>query len=661
MREAIDKYRYEYHVLNQSTISPEALDSLKRELSALENEYPELVTPDSPTQRVAGAPLPEFKKIKHRVPQWSFNDAFEESDIRSFDERIKKFLKQRTGRDEQPTYTCELKIDGLKIVLVYEKGILQTAATRGDGQVGEDVTHNVRTIESVPLRLFRAIDLIVEGEAWIAKSTFEALNRVQRERGEELFANPRNLAAGTIRQLDPKVAAARHLDSFIYDIAQSSEVLPDSQFEELKLLGELGFKVNPHFKHVNDIDAVIDYWRQWQKRVDREDYWIDGVVVKVDERKYQEILGYTGKAPRFGLAVKFTPDQVTTILERISFQVGRTGVITPVAHLRPVSVGGSIVSRATLHNEDFIKKLDVRLGDTVIIQKAGDIIPEVVGVVKELRPKRAAPFRWPSRIAECGGDGRIERVPGEVAWRCCDRNSFAVQRRRFYHFVSKPCFNIDRLGPRVVDALLDNGLITTYADIFTLKRDELLKLPRFAEKSVDNLLNAIKKARVVTLARLLTALSIPHVGEETANEIANHFGNLAGVRQAKASDFEQIANIGPKVAAAAAAWFADKNNQQVLTNLLKQIKIINPRPPTDGQLPLAGKTFVITGILSSMSRDEAEEKIRALGGRPASAVSTNTDFVVVGDKPGAKAVKARALGVRTLSEKEFVEMLKTAT
>ena len=655
LRAAIEKYRYEYHVLNKSAISSEALDSLKRELSELEAKYPKLITPDSPTQRMAGAPLPEFKKVRHEVSQWSFNDAFSEKDMLAFDERVRRFLKQANGRDERPTYTAELKIDGLKIVLTYEKGLLETAATRGDGRLGEDVTHNVKTIESVPLRLTEPIDVIVEGEAWMAKSTLERLNREQKKRGEEAFANPRNLAAGTIRQLDPKMAAERHLDSFVYDVAQSSDPIPPRQFDELKLLQKLGFKVNSHFRHCKSIDEVIGYWKEWKEKAGREDYFADGVVVKVDERAFQDALGYTGKAPRWGIAFKFPPEQVTTVLEEVVFQVGRTGVITPVARLRPVSVAGSTVSRATLHNEDFIKNLNIRVGDTVILQKAGDVIPEIVGVVKELRPKSVKPFVWPKAVAACGGEGCIERVPGEAAWRCVNKNSFTMLRRRFHHFVGKHCFDIEKLGPKIVDVLLDKGLISTYADIFTLKRGDLLELPRFAEKSVDNLLKSIEKARKVTLARFLTALSIPQVGEETAYLLAKNFQfSIFNFQKATAEKLEKIQGVGPIVSKSVVDWLKGKGNKKMLDALLKQIKVESPKPIDTSKLPLAGKTFVITGTLVSMSREEAESKIRRLGGHPASSVSKKTDFVVAGKNPGSKYEKAKKFGVTIVDEKSFL-------
>lgn len=658
LKEAIEHHRYLYHVLDRQEITDAALDSLKRELAELEREYPELVTEDSPTQRVAGKPLPEFKKVRHAVPQWSFNDAFTPEEMRDFDARVKRFLKSATGRDETPTYVCEHKIDGLKIVLEYEKGLLKTAATRGDGVVGEDVTLNIRTIESVPVRLRTPLSIIVEGEVWMRKSRLAELNRFRAERGEEPFANPRNVAAGSIRQLDPKIAAARQLDVYVYDLSQSERPLPRRQVEELAFLKTLGFKVNPHFRHCKDIDEVVAYWREWKEKMPREDYSADGIVVKVDEREYQEALGYTGKAPRWGIAFKFPAAQVTTVVEDIVFQVGRTGVITPVAHLRPVEVGGSVVSRATLHNEDEIKRLDVRVGDTVILQKAGDVIPDIVRVVSEMRTGKERPFQWPARVAACGGDGRIERASGEAAWHCVNRNSFAIQRRKWHHFAGKRCLDIDGLGPKIIDLLLEHKLISSFADVFTLTRGDLLGLPRFAEKSADNLLAALAKARRTTLPRFLAALSIPQVGEETANDLAEHFGSIEKLRRAALAELEKVSGVGPVVARAIADWFGERENQRLVDSLLRHLSFAPVQKKDTGALPLHGKSVVITGTLSALSREEAEARVRVQGGHPSGAVSRKTDIVVVGENPGAKYEKAKELGVRTISEKEFLQMCK---
>lgn len=659
LREAIDTHRYNYHVLNIASISEEALDSLKKELADIERDHPELITPDSPTQRVAGAPLPGFKKITHVVAQWSFNDAFSEEDIKDFDVRVRKVLKQATNREVIPTYTCELKIDGLKIVLTYKKGLLQTAATRGNGLVGEDVTDNVRTIESVPLRLHEPLDIIVEGEAYMPKSEFEKLNSRQEKAGEELYMNARNITAGTIRQLDPRIVASRNLSTFIYDVAQAERV-PDLQDEELKLLMKLGFKVNPHFKNAKNISEVIAYWKLWQTKKEKEDYLIDGIVVKVRERKYQDILGYTGKAPRFGIAFKFAAEQVTTVLEDVSFQIGRTGVITPVAHLRPVLVYGSTVSRATLHNEDEIARLDLRIGDTVILQKAGDVIPDIVKVLTELRIGKEKKIVMPTKCPSCSTILKKKTIgtKGEEgsAIYCENPRCPGKDRRIFYHFTSKHAFDIEHVGPKNLDLLIEQGLVTTFADIFTLEKGDLLALPRFAEKSADNMLVAIKKARTVTLAKFLVGLSIPQVGEETAEDLANHFGSLQKLQEASVEELSVIEGVGPIVAASAYNWFRDKHNMKIVRDLLEQVKITMQKSQQKSN-KLAGKVFVLTGTLSAMSRDEAKTKIKSLGGDVSGSVSKKTSYVVAGENPGSKYDDAQKLGVAVLSEAEFVTML----
>jgi DNA ligase (NAD+) len=656
LRRAIDRHRYLYHVLDKEEITPAALDSLKEELVKLEEDYPSLVTPDSPTQRVAGRPLPEFVKVKHKVTQWSFNDAFSVDDIRAFDERVKRFL-EKVGIKERPTYVCELKIDGLKIVYEYAKGKLIRGATRGDGIVGEEVTHNVRTIESVPLELTEQIDCIVEGEVFMRKSVLAELNRGRKARGEELFANPRNVAAGSIRQLDPEIAASRRLDTFIYDLAQS-KTIPKTQEAELIFLRHLGFKVNKHFTHVESVEGVIDFWKTWQKKASKEDYQIDGVVVKVNEQHLQTALGYTGKAPRFGIAFKFPAEQVTTIVEDIVLQVGRTGVLTPVAHLRPVLVYGSVVSRATLHNEDEINRLQVRVGDTVVLQKAGDVIPDIVRVLPELRTGKEKPFVWPKRVADCGDDGRIERIPGQAAWRCVDKHSFAQQKRKFYHFVGKHAFNVDGMGPKIIDVLLEQGLVTSFDDIFTLKRGDLLALPRFAEKSVDNLLVAIDKAKSITLARFIVGLSIPQVGEETAHELATYFRTIEALTRATPEDCLRVNDIGPIVAASIVSWFKNSENKKLVGKLVSVVHLEKESTSKKPTGVFARKTVVFTGTLSTMTRDEARAKIRNMGGDVSGSVSKETDYVVVGENPGSKLADAQKLRVKTLDEKQFLKMTK---
>lgn len=657
LRKTIEHHRYLYHVLNKSEISPEALDALKHELVLIEEAYPDLVTPDSPSQRVAGEPLKGFKKIKHTVPQWSFNDAFSLEEMHDFDTRVKNMLAKELGGNVQPTYVCEPKIDGLKVVLTYENGVLKTAATRGDGVVGEDVTANVKMIESVPLSLRENVSGVFEGEVWMSKSTLERVNKEEVKAGREPYANPRNLAAGTIRQLDPAVVKARTLDTFIYDVTALDKPIPKMQKEELEFLQRLGFKVNKHFAECKTIDEVIAFWQKWQKRAPKEDYWIDGVVVKVNEKKYQDALGYTGKAPRFGIAFKFPAEQVTTVLEDIVLQVGRTGVVTPVAHLRPVSVAGSVVSRATLHNEDEIARLDVRIGDTVILQKAGDVIPDIVQVVKEMRTGKEKKFVFPKIVLDTDGStSPIERIPGQAAYRCTNKNMFAQKRRKFYYFVSKKGFDIDHCGPKVIDALLDTDLIANFDDLFTLTVGDVLTLPRFAELSAKNLIEAINNARTVTLGKFLTALSIEHVGEETAHDIADEFKSIEKIREASFEDFNNIYGIGEVVAQSLAEWFADEHHSALLDRLLKEVKIESQKSKVKSQ-KFEGKTFVLTGTLSAMSRDEAKEKVRSLGGEIAESVSSKTSYVVAGENPGSKYDKAKKLGVHILTEQEFLKIL----
>ena len=670
LRELIDKLRYEYHVQDKVEVSPEALDSLKHELVLLEEEYPELITPDSPTQRVAGTALPEFKKVTHQIPQWSFNDAFNFEEIKAFDERVKRFLLKE-GIKENPNYVCELKIDGLKVVMTYKKGLLVQAATRGDGKIGEDVTLNVKTIESVPLRLKEPVDIIVEGEIWMSKKVFEELNRERKKKGEPLFANPRNIAAGSIRQLDPKIAAERKLRNFVYDIAEFDH-FPSTQEGELKKLQELGFKVSKHFQKVSTVEEIMDYWKKWNLPAgrqemapkDMEDYWIDGIVIKVNEKKFQDILGYTGKAPRWGIAFKFPAEEVTTVVEDVTFQIGRTGVITPVAKLKPVSVAGSTVSRATLHNEDEIKRLGLKIGDTVILRKAGDVIPDVVKVLTDLRSGKEKNILMPKKCPACGtelkkiiiGD-KAKNKDESAALYCTNPNCAGKDRRKLYYFASKNAFDIEDLGPKVIDLLLDNGVIVSAPDIFKIKKEDLLELPRFAEKSADNLIASINNRRKITFQRFLTALSISQVGEETAEDLANNFKNVDAFLNASKDDLENLNGLGPNMASSIIEWRKEKQNQKMVNELLKEVKIIYPEKKA-GPKTLSGKTFVLTGTLSRMSRDEAKKKIKELGGDVVGSVSSKTSYVVAGENPGSKLDNANRLGVKVLLEEDFINLLK---
>jgi DNA ligase (NAD+) len=671
LRDLINHHRHQYHVLDQPEISDESFDSLSRELDRIEAEFPELITPDSPSQRVSGVALDKFDKVEHKIAQWSFNDIFNEKGATDFDDRIKRMLEKEIGQKVNPEYTCELKIDGMKIVLEYRDGTLIQAATRGDGRIGEDVTANVKTIRSIPLKLRQNVDIIVEGEIYLGKSQFDKINLELEKKGEKTYANPRNLAAGTMRQLDPQIVSDRNLSAFIYDIAQFGGALPETQYEELELLKELGFKTNPHFKLCKDISEVIKFWRSWDNKKDKQDYLIDGVVVKTNRRDWQEALGYTGKAPRFAIAFKFPAEQVTTIIEDINFQVGRTGVITPVAHLKPIEVAGSIVSRATLHNEDEIKRLDVRVGDTVILQKAGDVIPQIVSVITDLRPPNSKPFKFPNKIPECGGDGSIERIPGQAAYRCVDRESFSMQKRRLYYFASKAAFDIDHCGPKVIDQLIDAELIQNPVDLFTLEVGDLLPLERFGKKSAENLIEAINIAREVTLPRLITGLSIDNVGEETSVLLTDNFKSIENLRKASLESLDEINGIGEVVARSIYQWFNHSENQKYLDALLKQIKIVKKRNTTgkansQSVIPapekiqnkiFADQSFVLTGSLSRLTRDEAKEIIRSLGGGVSSSVSAKTDFLVAGQKAGSKLTKAESLGVSIMSEDEFISTI----
>ncbi|HWO07323.1 MAG TPA: NAD-dependent DNA ligase LigA [Candidatus Paceibacterota bacterium] len=654
LKDSINRYRTAYHVHDREEISQEALDSLKKELADIEHEHPSIVSPDSPSQRVAGAPLPAFKKVRHTVPQWSLNDAFTPDDIKEFDARVRRFLKERFP-DAKPTYLCELKIDGLKVVLTYENGLLTTAATRGDGVVGEDVTHNVRTIESVPLSLSRPVSCVVEGEIWMSAKELERINAERTKKNEPLFANPRNAAAGSIRQLDPKIAAARKLDVFIYELARTSEPFPKDQIGELEYMRDLGLKVNPNFKHATSVDDIVAFWEEWKEKGRKQPYWVDGVVVKVNEGEYERALGYTGKGPRFAVAFKFPAEQVTTIVEDIVLQVGRTGVLTPVAHLKPVSVAGTTVSRATLHNEDEIKRLDVRIGDTVIIQKAGDIIPDIVKVLPELRKGNEKPYVWPKKVAACGGDGSIERVPGTAAWRCVYRDSAELVKRRLRHFASRAALDIKGFGKETVALLVDEGLVNTYDEIFTLAEGDLLELEGFAEVSAKKLIENIKKARRIPLSRLLFGLSIDHVGEETARLLSLHFKTLRKVRAASVEDLAAVKGIGEVVAQSVHDWFRHAEKSATVDRLLEHLTVVADEAPHNRKF--AGRTFVLTGTLT-MPRAEAEARIRSLGGTTASSVSKKTSYVVAGENAGSKLDKARELGVQVLSEEEFARMLQ---
>jgi DNA ligase (NAD+) len=663
LRTLVAYHQKRYHEEDAPEISDEAYDGLVRELRALEAQYPELKVKDTPSERVGGAPLKGFSKVQHATLQWSFDNIFSYDELIAWQEKVRRQVARTSSLPpEAHTYCLEHKIDGLKVVLTYKKGIFVQGATRGDGRVGEDITQNLTTIRSIPRVLTAPVDCIVVGEAWLGHKEFERVNKARAQAGEPTFANPRNAAAGSLRQLDSRVTASRNLDCFVYDIdvlevpiEVDGVVQPASQTEELALLKQLGFHVNPHHAHVASVEEVEKVYQTWQR--ERFGFEIDGMVIKVNELPYQEVLGYTSHAPRFAIAYKFPAEQVTTVVEDIVLQVGRTGVLTPVAVLTPVLVAGSTVHRATLHNEDQIRRLDVRVGDTVILQKAGDVIPEIVSVLPEMRTGKEKPFRFPKKVPLCGGDGSIERVPGEAAWRCVSRDSFELVARKFHHFISKKALNVDGLGPQVMDLLLEQGLVTTYADLFTLEGGDLTGLPGFKEKAIQNVLKAIQTARHTTLPRLLFGLSIDQVGEETARDLATHFGTLARIRAASLEELEAVEGVGEVVAHSIRRWFDNKEQTQILEELLTHLTL-EKQPATRAVGPLTGKTVVVTGTLPTLSRNEAHDRVRQAGGKVASSVSARTSFVVAGEKPGSKVQKAQQLGVEVIEEKQFLQRIR---
>ncbi len=647
-------HRERYHRDDAPEISDEAYDSLVEEWLRLSGK-----TAEESDGVVGGQVNEAFSKVTHAVRQWSFGNVFTVEELADWEDRLYRFLGT-TPDETKLTYMAEHKIDGLKVILTYVNGVLVQAATRGNGEVGEDVSHTVRTIADVPHTLKEKIDLICVGEVWLSAEEFTRINTERTAAAEPLFANPRNAAAGTLRQLDAAVAAARKLSMFVYDIdaldtKATKRSVPTSQQEELALLAKLGFRVNRDSTYCASLAEVATFYEQWKGHRHDLPYGVDGLVVKVNDVQLQKALGYTAKAPRFGIAFKFPAQQATTVVEDIQLQVGRTGVVTPVAHLRPVLIDGSTVSRATLHNEDQIARLDVRIGDTVILQKAGDIIPEIVSVLMELRPKGAKSYRFPETVAGCGGDGSIERVPGEAAYRCVVLDSKHLLQQRLYYFVSKGAMNIDGVGPRIIDVLLAHGLIANAADLYTLTVGDLKDLPGFKEKAAQNVIDAIAAARTVPLYRLLVSLGIEQVGEETARVIAEYFGTLAAIRSATESDLAAVYGVGEVVARSLYTWLHTKQNEVQLNALLAHVTVTEAVTQTSGAL--IGKTVVFTGTLPNLGRDEAKDLARKQGAKVASSVSKKTDYVVVGEDAGSKASEAAALGVPQLSEADFLALI----
>ena len=659
LRETINHYRYLYHVKNISEISEEALDSLKDELKKIEEKYPDLVTLDSPTQRVAGKVLEEFQKIKHKVAQWSFDDAFSENDLENFEKKVKNFLNKKFFKSCLE-YFCELKIDGLKIILEYEDGILKTAATRGDGKVGEDVTENIKTIESIPLKLQKKISGIFEGEIYISKKQFEKINKKRKKEKLELFANPRNLAAGTLRQLDSSIVAERKLDVFIYDIVLiDKEYEFKTQEEEMIFLSELGFVTNKNYFLASSLKEVWNFYKKQNKKREGYNYWIDGIVLKINNISLQKTLGYTGKAPRYAIALKFPAEQKTTIIKNIELQVGRTGVITPVAILEPTEVAGSVVSKASLHNADEIERLDVRINDTVIIEKAGDIIPKVIKVLVEFREEKTERFIFPKKVAGCGGDGSIEKIDGQVAYKCKILDSFELRVKKITYFVSKKAFDITELGPKNIEKFIQENLISEPADIFNLTISDIEVLEGFGQKSADNIIKAINDKRTIPLVRFLISLGIDEVGEETALLLSEEFKTLEKIQGTKQEILENIDGIGGVVAEKIISFFIDKKNQILIENLLKEIEVLSHKSNVLKNHYFSGKKILITGTFENFSRNNLKEIIRAKGGKNVSSISIQTDILLAGKNAGSKLKKAEDFKIEILDEKSILKLINT--
>lgn len=675
LRATIDQYRYEYHVLDKPEVSDEIYSSLTRELRELEEQYPEFQSKDSPSQRIGGKPLKKFEKVRHANRQWSLDDAFSFAEVEKWEEKIRRLL-EKAGTSSQPDYCAEIKIDGLKIVLTYEHGLFVRAATRGDGVIGENVTEQVKTIQSIPLRLQKNINITVVGEVWMHKDALEKLNQARAKKGEALFANSRNAAAGSIRQLDPQITAGRKLDSYIYDIDALGGNFPETQIAELKLLEELGFKVNKNYKHCQNLEEVQKMFLDWENKRNKQVYGIDGIVIKVNAKELQDTLGYTGKSPRWALAYKFIPEKVTTVVEDIKVQVGRTGALTPVAHLKPVLVAGSTVSRATLHNEDEIRRLDVRIGDTVVLHKAGDVIPEIVEVIQNLRTGREKIFHMPTRCPICGGPVKREIIglkQGEksAAHYCLNKSCYAIERENIIHFVSKKGFNIEGMGEKIVEHLMNEGLVANAAEIFELEKGDLEPLQRFAEKSAQNLVDSVEKSKRIELEKFIYALGIRHVGEETGVLITRNLERVAESKiknlediisifpGIKTADWLKIKGIGEKSAESLVAWFAGKKNLAMLRKMKSSgVEVAISRRPPAANRKLQDKTFVLTGELKDFTRDEAKDIIRKAGGDVSSSVSAKTDYVVAGEEPGSKYAKAKELGVKIIGENEFKKLIK---
>ncbi|MHA7740643.1 NAD-dependent DNA ligase LigA [Priestia aryabhattai] len=654
LRDLLNQYGYEYYVLDQPSVPDAEYDKLMNELIEIEESFPELKTADSPTQRIGGQVLDAFEKVQHQTSMLSLGNAFNEEDLRDFDRRV----RQAVG--DEFSYVCELKIDGLAVSLRYEDGYLVLGATRGDGTTGENITENLKTIRSIPLRIKEPLSMEVRGEAFMPRKSFEALNEAKMERDEVPFANPRNAAAGSLRQLDPKIAAKRNLDIFVYAMTDTGELEIDSHSESLNLLDDLGFKTNKERQTCETIDDVIAYIESWQTKRPELSYDIDGIVVKVDSFDQQAELGTTAKSPRWAIAYKFPAEEVVTKLVNIELTVGRTGVITPTAILEPVQVAGTTVQRASLHNEDLIREKDIRIGDYVVVKKAGDIIPEVVNVIEEKRTGEEQEFTMPTHCPEC--ESELVRLEGEVALRCINPSCPAQIREGLIHFVSRNAMNIDGLGEKVISQLFREQLIKDVADIYTLTKQQLIELERMGEKSADNLIAAIEASKENSLERLLFGLGIRHVGAKAAKTLAQHFETIDKLTKATYDELVAINEIGAKMADAIVAYFTQEEVQELIHELKEYGVNLTYKGPKLVSVEnidsvFAGKTVVLTGKLEQLSRNEAKAQIEALGGKVTGSVSKKTDLVVAGEEAGSKLTKANELEIEVWDEARLLTEL----
>jgi len=653
LHKLLNQYGYEYYVLDKPSVPDSEYDKRMQELIALETEFPQLKTPNSPTQRIGGEVLEGFQKVRHRIPMLSLANAFNEADLRDFDRRV----RQTVG---DTAYVCELKIDGLAVSLRYENGVFVQGSTRGDGTVGEDITVNLRTVRSIPLQLTEKVTIEVRGEVFMPKRSFAKLNKEREENGEILFANPRNAAAGSLRQLDPKIAASRNLDVFLYAIGENHLELIERHSEGLNYLDRLGLKTNQERRLCSTIDDVLEYIKEWQEKRPDLPYEIDGIVVKVDRYDQQEKLGTTVKSPRWAIAYKFPAEEVMTKLIGIDLSVGRTGVVTPTGILEPVRVAGTTVQRASLHNEDLIKEKDIRIGDYVIVKKAGDIIPEVVRSVPEKRTGKENPFAMPTHCPACGSE--LVRLEGEVALRCINPKCPAQIREGLIHFVSRNAMNIDGLGEKVITQLFQENLVADVADIYKLTKDQLIQLERMGEKSVQNLLTAIEASKENSLERLLFGLGIRHVGAKAAKILAQTYEHIDRLMEAKEEELQAITDIGEKMANSIVTYFQAPEVKELIDELKSlgvnvTYKGERPQNIADIESPVAGKTIVLTGKLTNLSRNEAKEKLEQLGATVTGSVSKKTDIVIAGADAGSKLEKAQSLDIEIWSEEQFLEIL----